>query len=621
MCSRGRSRGVGHARECECVAITYGSRSLSMMFSEDDRRAIRRLLRHTRPCWGALSGLFALGFLATPLGLLIPLPMKIAVDNAIGHQTLPAWVLAVTPAAWVATSGGVLTLACMLVVLIAVLNQAQSLALNMLGTATAQRLVLEFRTELFRHVQRLSLAYHDQNGSSDTSYRIAWDAQAIQYVPIDGAIPFVVAVLSLLGMIIVTARLDWQLALVALSIAPILGYLAHRQRVTLRRQYGEAHRLESRALSVVQEALGALRVVKAFGQEEREERRFAGRAEEGLRAQQAVAFREGTFGLTVGLVTAAGTAATLAIGTRHVLSGALSLGELLLVMAYLAQLYSPLTTISRKVASIQSHLASLDRAFALLDVAHEVPERPQALAIARARGGVTFSNVAFGYSDERQILHDVSFHVEPGSRLGICGTTGAGKTTLVNLLTRFYDPSAGSIMLDGTDLRDYRLTDLRNQFAIVLQEPVLFSTTLRENIAYGKPGATDAEIVAAAKAANVHDAILRLSDGYDTLVGERGMRLSGGERQRVSLARAFLKDAPILILDEPTSSVDTATESLIMDAMERLMAGRTTFMIAHRMSTLERCDHQLRLERGRIVQWLDRHAATKLAEPSRVVAQ
>jgi len=228
-----------------------------------------------------------------------------------------------------------------------------------------------------------------------------------------------------------------------------------------------------------------------------------------------------------------------------------------------------------------------------------VPERPGAKALERAAGAVTFRDVSFGFSSDRQILKQVSFDLTPGTRLGISGTTGAGKTTLVNLLTRFYDPTHGQILLDGVDLRDYRLDDLRAQFAIVLQEPILFSSTIRENIAYGKPSAGEAEVVAAAKAANVHGFIVRLPQGYDTLVGERGMRLSGGERQRISLARAFLKDAPILILDEPTSSVDNATEATIMDAVERLMRGRTTLMIAHRLSTLSSCDVRLELEGGR----------------------
>jgi ATP-binding cassette subfamily B protein len=270
-------------------------------------------------------------------------------------------------------------------------------------------------------------------------------------------------------------------------------------------------------------------------------------------------------------------------------------------MGYISQLYAPLKTISRKTASMQSHFASAERAFALLDEPADVIERPGARPLVRAKGAVAFQGVSFAYRGDQPVLGDVTFDVAPGTSVGIAGATGAGKTTLVSLLSRFYDPTSGTILLDGVDLRDYKVADLRNQFAIVLQEPVLFSTSITENIAYARVGASFEEIVAAAQAANAHDFICRLPQGYDTLVGERGMRLSGGERQRVALARAFLKDAPILILDEPTSSVDVKTEATIMEAMERLMQGRTTFMIAHRLSTLEHCDVRLRIEEGRMV--------------------
>ena len=253
------------------------------------------------------------------------------------------------------------------------------------------------------------------------------------------------------------------------------------------------------------------------------------------------------------------------------------------------------------MASMQSHLASAERAFALLDESPDVIERPHARSLVRASGALAFRHVSFAYETERPVLRDISFEVQPGTCLGIAGTTGAGKTTLVNLFTRFYDPTAGEILLDDVDLRDYKLADLRDQFALVLQEPVLFSTSIAENIAYARPSASESDIIAAAKAANVHDFISRLPQGYETLVGERGMRLSGGERQRISLARAFLKDAPILILDEPTSSVDVKTEAAIVEAMERLMHGRTTFIITHRVSALQHCDFILRIERGRVV--------------------
>jgi ATP-binding cassette, subfamily B, bacterial len=352
---------------------------------------------------------------------------------------------------------------------------------------------------------------------------------------------------------------------------------------------------------VVQEALAAVRVVKAFGQEDREQERFLRRASEGVWARIRVAFAEGRFGLLVGLTTAVGTAAVLFIGVRHVQTGALTLGELLLVMAYLALLYAPLQTISKGTATMQSSLAGAERAFLLLDEAPDVVERPNARSVLRVSGAVAFHNVSFTYDKGHPVLHKVSFEIRPGTRLGIMGMTGAGKTTLVSLLTRFYDPTAGQILLDGVDLREYKLADLRNQFAIVLQEPVLFSSSIAENIAYARPDASEEKIKEAAKAANANEFIVSLPNGFHTLVGERGMRLSGGERQRIALARAFLKDAPILVLDEPTSSVDVQTETAIIEAMERLMHGRTTFVITHRLSALKYCDELLRIENGRLV--------------------
>jgi ATP-binding cassette, subfamily B, bacterial len=330
-----------------------------------------------------------------------------------------------------------------------------------------------------------------------------------------------------------------------------------------------------------------------------------------------VTFTEGVFGVLVGLTTAAGTATVLFVGVRLVLSGALTLGDLLLVMGYLAQLYGPLNTLSNSKASLQSSLASAERAFSILDEAPDVVERPGAQPLARAAGAVAFREVSFAYREDHPVLHDVSFEIDPGTRVGISGETGAGKTTLMSLLTRFYDPTTGEILLDGIDLRDYKLADLRNQFAIVLQEPVLFSTTIAENIGYARPGASKEEIIEAAKAANAHEFIVGLPHGYETEVGERGMSLSGGERQRIALARAFLRDAPVLILDEPTSSVDTKTEAVIIEAMERLMRGRTTFMIAHRVSTLASCDARLELADGRVVQFEQRIPPEDLLHRSR----
>src|SRR6266581_466845 len=570
----------------------------------------RRLLAQARPYWPHIAATLVLGLLSTPLALLGPLPLQIAVDSVIGSHPVPRFLDALPSSAAMHSKTAVLTLAAGLLVAIALLSQLQALGMSLLRTYTGEKLVLKFRARLFRHVQLLSLSYHEYRGTTDSTYRIQYDAPAIQWIAIDGLIPFITAGFALAGMIYVTARIDRQLALVALLISPVLLLISRAYGRRLRGQWHEVYKFQSSAMSVVQEVLAAVRVVKAFGQEDREQRRYMHHASEGIWARFRVAFAEGGFGLLVGLTTAVGTAMVLTIGARHVQSGVLTLGELLLVMAYLSQLYGPLQTLSSMTGHLQSSLASAERAFSLLDETPDVAERQDAKPISRTSGAVAFHDVSFAYDKVHPVLHDVSFEVSPGTRVGIMGATGAGKTTLVGLLTRFYDPTAGQILLDRVDLRDYRLTDLRNQFAIVLQEPVLFSTSVAENIAYACPAASHDEIVAAARAANAHEFILGLPEGYETQVGERGMRLSGGERQRISIARAFLKDTPVLILDEPTSSLDMRTEAAIIEAMERLMQGRTTFIIAHRPSTLVNCGMLLMIENGRLVGGRSAESAT-----------
>jgi ATP-binding cassette subfamily B protein len=568
-------------------------------------RVLIRTLGECRGCWRHLAGIGFLSLLSLPLTLLYPLPLKIVLDSVLGSLPLPAW----TP--WIPSPAGLhrtaLEFAIFLLLAIAVVVNLQGLLAWWLQTYTGEKLVWDFRAHLLNHVQRLPLVFHDHYGATDSVYRIQHDAASIQYVTIQGLVPLVTSFFTLLGMILVTARMDQALALVALLITPLLFLLSLGCSRLVRRRSQMIKGLDSSAMAVIQEVIGSIRVVKAFGGEGREHARFVRRSGERMSEQVQLALRQAVFNVLIGLTIAGGTAATLYIGVHHVRAGRLTVGSLIMIMAYVAQVYQPLQTLSTKATELQTWLASLERAFTLLDQEPEIAEDNQALPLVRARGEFEFHAVSFRYESSARGLEQVSFRVPAGARVGIVGTTGAGKTTLLNLLMRFYDPCEGMVLLDGVDIRKYRIRDLRRQFGVVLQEPVLFAASIAENIAYGKPDASDREIIAAAKAAASHEFIRNLPEGYDTQAGERGARISGGERQRISLARAFLRDSPILILDEPTSSVDLHTEAAIMEATERLMEGRTTFMIAHRLHTLKSCDLILVLEHGRLIDVREGH--------------
>jgi ATP-binding cassette, subfamily B, bacterial len=567
-----------------------------------DLQILRRLAKEAHPFRFQILGVFVLGFLATPLALLTPVPLMVAVDSVLGDEPLPGFLAAIVPDAIEQSQNALLIFTAASFAGVALLAQVQVLGQTLLQTYTGEKLLLQFRSKLFQQSQRLSLMYHDRVGTADSAYRVIEDAKSLQYIAMESLVSILTALTTLAAMLYVTFRVDAQLALVTLSVVPFLVLLSTQFRHRLRARSREVKKLESSALSVVQEVLGGLRMVKAFSQEEREHERFYERASDGMVARVRLVLAQSAYSLAVGAVVGSGGALVLYIGVRRVQQGAITLGDLLLVMSYLTQLYQPIKTLAKRAGTLQSHLASAERAFALLDEAPEVAECPSPVRTGRAEGAVRFSAVSFAYEPRRLALQDISFDVPAGTAVGLMGHTGAGKTTLMNLLLRFYDPTTGHIELDGVDLRSYRLQDLRAQFGIVLQDPILFSSSVVENIAYARPEAKSREIEQAARAANAHDFISSLPDGYDTQVGDRGMRLSGGERQRISLARAFLRDAPILILDEPTSSVDTETEMLILDAMNRLIARRTSFMIAHRLSTLDACDLHIELAHGRLVE-------------------
>lgn len=564
----------------------------------EDSGLYRRLWKASAGYHGHLVGLFLLGLASAPLALLIPIPIQIIVDNVLGDKPLAEAVAPLVPDAWEGDTQALLVMAVGAIVVLATLIQLAALAVWIYKTWIGEKLLLRFRARLFDHLQRLSLGFHHKQGTADAMHRLQVDAASIRSVSVYGVVPFATSLVTVLVLVAVTAWIDWVLAVVALSVGPVVFALTELYRKRLRDRWKAARESESHALSVVQESLGAVRVVKAFGQEGRESERYKSHARSNLDATLSAVRAHATFDLWVGIATGIGAAVILYLGARHVQEGIITLGELLLVIAYLSQMFTPLRELGTRLADVQSALASAARVFTILDQEPEVQEAEDARRIDRAGGRVRFEGVTFGYDASKPVLRGVSLDIPAGARVGIAGKTGSGKSTLLSLLPRFYDPQAGVVRLDDDDVKQLHLGDLRRQFSIVLQESVLFSTTIRENIAYGRPEASQDEIEQAAKDAAAHDFIAALPDGYDTVVGERGTGLSGGERQRVALARAFLRDAPMLILDEPTSALDTGTEDLVIAALERLMAGRTTFMIAHRLSTLETCDLRLELVDG-----------------------
>jgi ATP-binding cassette subfamily B protein len=566
-----------------------------------DLAILKKGLQRARPYWPNIAGIFLLNLMAAPIALMGPIPLKIIIDNAFGKQPLPGAITFFFPDNYAFSFGNIVIIAIALLILVEILNQLQGFLSWVMQAYTGDKLVLSLRTLLFNHVQRLSLSYHDKTGVSDSLYRIQNDATAIKNLVVSGLSPILTSSITLLGMLYVMTTLDWHFTIIALAVIPPLMILARFSRTRLKNQWVEVKKTESAALSVVHETLSALRVVKAFVREEYEEQRFVEHSNKALRSQLKVVRYSGIFDVGIGLVLATGTGLFLYFGSMYVQQGKITLGELILIMAYLAQFFSPLKTITKQFTNLQSAFVGLERVYNLIDKEKDVEEKPHARKTNKLSGSIVFENVSFEYHKGTPVLENISFEIKPGQQVGIMGSTGSGKTTLVNLLARFYEPSAGRILVDGSDIRDYKVADYRSQFSIVLQEPVLFSTSIEENIAYGRPNASKKEIHTAARDAYAHDFISRLPHGYLSRVGERGMHLSGGERQRISIARAFLKDSPLLILDEPTSSVDIRTESMIMNATGNLVKGKTTFFITHRLDALSNCDVVIHLEKGKIV--------------------
>lgn len=557
--------------------------------STEARSLIARAFVEAEDHRSAMVGVLALEFLYVPLALAQPLPLRVLADNVIGGRPWPSWVQDVVPAIDRAGVGAFAVFAAFLV--LAALSQAHGSFAWIAVDRAALGVTNTFRARLFDHLQGLPIGYHERRATGDTIHRVTADGDSVRGLTI-GLVPYVVSAVMAVGMAVVLARIDPVMAVIALAPAPIAFAIMAGSGRRVRRGWDAVFDLDGAAMAVVQETFSSIRVVQAFGQESRESERFRSSDAARRSTQGSVTRLEALLDGAVGLVFAVGAGGLMLLGVGRIRDGSMTLGDLLLFLAYAAKVHDPLGHLSRAYGEIQQHLASARRAFDVLDARGEPAERPGARGIVRAAGGLAFDDVAFSYDPgaEPEILRGVRFEISPGQYVGIQGPSGSGKSTLLLLAARFHDPTAGRVLLDGTDLRDLRVADVRRQFALVLQEPVLMAASLTENIAYARPGASFAEIVAAAEAAGARDFIEALPEGFRTVVGERGALLSGGERQRIAIARAFLRDAPILVLDEPTSALDHGTAVGVLEAIERLREGRTTLHVTHRTEYLAGCD-------------------------------
>ncbi len=560
---------------------------------------LRRLLHYLRPYWRLAAIAAVLAVVGSALELAGPWPWAIMLDSVFGNVALPQWL---TPFFDPQRSRYPLLFAVVGAELaIALAHNLLNVASNYVGTRLEQEMSLDFRADLFQHAQRLSLAFHDRRRSGMLIYVINSQGESAAST-VMSAPALVFSGLTLAGMFWIVFRMDWGLALLATCVLPFLAYSVRYYITRIQDRLVQTKMLEGESLSIIHEAISMLRVIVAFGREPYEHQRFRKQAAKAVDARVGITVRQTLFSLVVNMSTAVGTAAVWAYGGYLVLEGRLTPGKLAVVIIYLAKVYQPLEQISYALGSLQDNFVSLKMAFDVLDSVPEVREPAHPKYIQRTVGQVAFQGIDFAYAGRSDTLRDISFEIEPGRTVAVVGPTGAGKTTLISLMPRFYDAQQGRILLDGVDIRELGLNSLRSQLSLVLQEPLLFSGSIMDNIRYGRLEATDDEVMDAARAANAHDFIMRLPEQYRTELGERRAQLSGGERQRICVARAFLKDAPILILDEPTSSIDSKTEAVILDALDRLMVGRTSFMIAHRLSTVRRADLILVMDQGRIVQ-------------------
>jgi len=537
------------------------------------------------------------------LDLLKPWPTVFLIDFVLGGKAMPpglqhfVQILPGTPTPYTLVAWSVAA-----TIVIFLLGWLVDLAATYANITLAQRMTYDLAGDLFAKMQQLSLQFHARKSVGDSIRRITADCTCVSIIVKDALLPVCSALISLVAMFCILWRLDSKLSLLALLVVPYMMFVFWKFAGPMMERSYRLQNVEGRIYEILERTFSAIPIVQAFGREELNRSQFTAATQSTLAATLSLTRVELQFKILIGAATALGTAGIIWIGTQHVLAGQLSLGTILAFLSYIGSLYAPLESIMYTTSTIQGASGSARRVLEVLNTENFVTDRPAAIALSPVRGIVRFENVTFRYLPDRPVLRNISLEVSPGETLALVGETGAGKSTLVSLIPRFFDPTEGQVLVDGHDVRGLRLKTLRRNVALVLQEPFLFPISIAENIAYGCPHANQSEIQAAAEAANAHEFIKRLPDGYNTVVGERGATLSGGERQRISIARALLKDAPIVIFDEPTSALDVETESSLLEALERLTRARTTFIIAHRLSTIRRAGRVIVLKDGRIVE-------------------
>jgi subfamily B ATP-binding cassette protein MsbA len=555
-----------------------------------------------RPHWKSLVLAFFAVLGEALTDLLEPWPLKVVFDNIIGSKKMPSWLATAVNSTIGADKLSILAFVALAVVAIALVGAISSYTQKYLTTSVAQWVGHDLRRFLYHHIQRLSLSYHDNKRTGDLISRITSDIDSVQDFVSQALLGLVVNVLTLIGMLCVMFYLDWRFTLIALSVAPALFIVVFSYTRRIKQASRAVRKKEGEIASVVQEVLSSIRVVKAFSREDYEQERFEKQSLETVETALRARSLKAKLAPIVQVIVAAGTCLVLWYGVRLVLAGTITAGSLLVFFIYLGKMYKPMRELSKMTDTISKTVVGYERIREVLETERDVRNLPGARPAPEFKGAIEFKDVDFGYSPDRLTLKSLNLKIKPGTVAALVGPTGAGKTTIASLVARFYDPSSGEVRIDGKDVRRYKLHSLRRQISFVLQENLLFRAPLWQNIAYGRPEANRDEIIRAARMANADEFIVKLPDGYDTVVGERGVTLSGGQRQRIAIARAIIRDAPILILDEPTSDLDAASEELVFDALSKLMEGRTSIVIAHRLATVQRADVIFVLEDGSIVQ-------------------